>query len=386
MLRRVQHERIGFMVSLKYDKDFMRAALMLARRYLGVTWPNPSVGCVLVREDLTSGPVIVGRGWTEPGGRPHAETQALARAGELARGATAYVTLEPCSHRGQTPPCANALIKAGIKRAVIALADPDTRVAGRGIDMLRAAAIEVEIGVESAAAHVLTFGHIKRVSQNLPMVTLKLATTLDGKIATHVGESKWITGVHARAEGQHLRAEHDAILVGSETALHDNPMLTCRLPGLENRSPVRVIADGRLRLPLTSAIASSARDIPTWLVTAPGNSQSRIAAFADCGIDVVEVPVDDGGSPDIRQTLGVLATRGITRVLAEGGARLAAALIKDDLVDEVRWFRAATVIGGDGRSAVGALGLETLAEIHRFRRADVHRLGEDVVETYVRES
>ena len=364
----------------------MSAALMLARRNLGETWPNPSVGCVLVREDLAAEPVIVGRGWTERGGRPHAETQAIARAGELVRGATAYVTLEPCSHHGQTPPCADALIKAGIKRAVVALTDPDSRVAGRGVEMLRSAGIEVETGVEGAAARTLTLGHIKRITQNLPMVTLKLATTLDGRIATHAGESKWITGALARSVAHRLRAEHDAILVGSETAVRDNPMLNCRLPGLDDRSPVRVIADGRLRLPLTSAIARTARDVPTWLITAPGNPHARLQAFLDCGIDIVEVPVGDGGSPDLRTTLGVLAARGITRVLAEGGAHLAAALIKDDLVDEVCWFRAPSVIGGDGRSAVEALGLADLKEISRFSRKNVRAAGEDVVETYARES
>jgi len=366
--------------------DFMRGALMLARRNLGNTWPNPSVGCVLVRDDLAAEPAIVGRGWTERGGRPHAETQAIARAGELACGATAYVTLEPCSHHGQTPPCADALIKAGIKRAVVALVDPDRRVAGHGVEMLRAAGIEVEVGVESAAARAIGLGHIKRVTQGLPMVTLKLATTLDGRIATHIGESKWISGGRARAEAHRLRAEHDAILIGSETAVRDNPMLTCRLPGLDDRSPVRVVADGRLRLPLTSAIASSAREVPTWLITVPGNLHARLQAFADCGIDIVEVPIGDGGSPDGRAMLGVLAARGITRVLAEGGARLAAALVQDDLIDELRWFRAASVIGGDGRPAIDAFGLETMAEIRRFSRTSVRPVGEDVVETYVRES
>ncbi|HXZ68982.1 MAG TPA: bifunctional diaminohydroxyphosphoribosylaminopyrimidine deaminase/5-amino-6-(5-phosphoribosylamino)uracil reductase RibD [Alphaproteobacteria bacterium] len=369
-----------------YDIGFMRGALMLARRNLGNTWPNPSVGCVLVRDDLAAEPAIVGRGWTERGGRPHAETQAIARAGELACGATAYVTLEPCSHHGQTPPCADALIKAGIKRAVVALVDPDRRVAGHGVEMLRAAGIEVEVGVESAAARAIGLGHIKRVTQGLPMVTLKLATTLDGRIATHIGESKWISGGRARAEAHRLRAEHDAILIGSETAVRDNPMLTCRLPGLDDRSPVRVVADGRLRLPLTSAIASSAREVPTWLITVPGNLHARLQAFADCGIDIVEVPIGDGGSPDARAMLGVLAARGITRVLAEGGARLAAALVQDDLIDELRWFRAASVIGGDGRPAIDAFGLETMAEIRRFSRTSVRPVGEDVVETYVRES
>jgi diaminohydroxyphosphoribosylaminopyrimidine deaminase/5-amino-6-(5-phosphoribosylamino)uracil reductase len=252
--------------------------------------------------------------------------------------------------------------------------------------MLRAAGIAVETGVEADAARAITLGHIKRVTQNLPMVTLKLATTLDGRIATHLGESKWITSAHARAEGQRLRAEHDAILIGSETAVRDNPMLTCRVPGLENRSPVRIIADGRLRLPLTSAIASSAREVPTWLVTLPGNPPARLAAFHDCGIDTVEVPVGGGGSPDIRRTLELLAVRGITRVLVEGGARLAATLIADDLIDELQWFRAASIMGGDGRPAVDAFGLETLAQISRFRRTSVRPLGEDVVETYVRAS
>jgi diaminohydroxyphosphoribosylaminopyrimidine deaminase/5-amino-6-(5-phosphoribosylamino)uracil reductase len=366
------------------DTEFMRVALTLARRNLGDTWPNPSVGCVLVRSDLAADPVIVGRGWTERGGRPHAETQALTRAGELARGATAYVTLEPCSHQGVTGPCAQALIDAGVARVVVATQDPDERVAGRGAGMLRAAGIAVDTGVEADVAKRLSRGHIKRVTKNLPMVTLKLATSLDGRIAVHGGESHWITGERARAEAHRLRSEHDVILIGSETATTDNPMLTCRLPGMESRSPVRVIADGRLRLSLTSAIALSAVQFPTWVLTQPGTLPAREQAFVDCGIDVIPIDPVPSGNLDLRKALGMMATRGITRVLAEGGSRVAAALLHADLVDELVCFRAPSVIGGDGLPSVEGFGVIRMAEIRHFRRTNIKRLGEDVMETYER--
>jgi diaminohydroxyphosphoribosylaminopyrimidine deaminase/5-amino-6-(5-phosphoribosylamino)uracil reductase len=241
----------------------MQMALGLARRGLGVVWPNPAVGCVVVD---TKGRVA-GRGWTQPGGRPHAEAEALARAGADARGATAYVSLEPCSHTGQTPPCAERLIEAGIGRAVIAISDPDERVAGSGIAGLERAGMEVLTGVETAAATEVNAGYLSRVEDGRPLVTLKVATTLDGRIATHRGESRWITGDVARDWAHYLRASHDAIVVGLGTAITDDPRLTCRLPGLEDRSPIRVVVDGRLRLPLTSRLVSGARQTPSWIVT-----------------------------------------------------------------------------------------------------------------------
>src|SRR5512134_1017521 len=233
------------------DAHWMGVALTLARRGLGNTWPNPSVGCVLVRDGR-----VVGRGWTQPGGRPHAETEALRRAGDLARGATAYVTLEPCSHHGRTPPCCNALIAAGVARVVCAMRDPDPRVDGRGFARLREAGIEVVEGLLEAEAQALNAGFARRIREGRPFVTLKLATTLDGRIATARGESRWITGPEARREAHALRARHDAILVGSGTAVSDDPDLSCRLPGAAPVKSLRVIADARLRTPPTAQVCA----------------------------------------------------------------------------------------------------------------------------------
>src|SRR5919202_3451652 len=242
------------------DRDHMLAALGLARRGLGNTWPNPTVGCVIVNDGR-----VVGRGWTQPGGRPHAETEALARAGDAARGATAYVTLEPCSHWGRTPPCCDALVRAGIRRVVVATGDPDPRVDGRGLARLRAAGVIVELGLLGQEARRLNAGFARRITRGLPLVTLKLATTLDGRIATSGGESQWITGPEARREAHAIRARHDAILVGSGTVLADDPELTARIPGMARVKLARVVADSRLRTPLASRLIRTAREVQTWI-------------------------------------------------------------------------------------------------------------------------
>src|SRR5215475_2950035 len=244
------------------DAGHMAAALDLARRGLGRVWPNPAVGCVLVRQGR-----VVGRGWTQPGGRPHAETEALHRAGAAAKGATAYVTLEPCSHHGRTPPCADALIAAGIARAVVAMEDPDPRVSGAGLARLREAGIKVDLGLGESEAGEINAGFFLRIRERRPLITLKLAMTLDGRIATRSGESRWITGEAARARAHLLRAQHDAVMVGSGTVLADDPLLNVRLPGLGRQSPLRIVLDGRMRLSLTSALVAGARETPTWLVT-----------------------------------------------------------------------------------------------------------------------
>jgi diaminohydroxyphosphoribosylaminopyrimidine deaminase/5-amino-6-(5-phosphoribosylamino)uracil reductase len=357
----------------------MRAALALAARGLGNTWPNPAVGCVLVRDGL-----VVGRGWTQPGGRPHAETEALARAGARAQGATAYVTLEPCNHHGQTPPCSEALIAAGIRRVVVACQDPDPRVAGGGVRRLTEAGIEVATGLCEAEALALNQGFFSRIQHARPLYTLKLATTLDGRIATRAGASQWITGPVARAWGHGLRARHDAIMIGIGTALADNPELTCRLPGLEQRSPVRIVVDSRLRLPLTSRLAATARSIPTWIVTVEGGESARLQAFADCGAEIITVPSDPAGLPNLDAASAELAGRGLTRVLVEGGATLAASLLRAGLVDRLEWFRAATVIGGDGTPAVAGFGLDGLDQMPGFERVAVRMAGPDLAESYIR--
>jgi diaminohydroxyphosphoribosylaminopyrimidine deaminase/5-amino-6-(5-phosphoribosylamino)uracil reductase len=361
----------------------MRAALALARRGLGNVWPNPAVGCVIVKDG-----VVVGRGWTQPGGRPHAETEALGRAGEAARGATAYVTLEPCCHWGRTPPCTDAMLAAGIARAVIALRDPDPRVNGEGIARLRAGGVAVTEDVGREAAAWVNAGFISRIKGGRPLVTLKLAATLDGRIAAANGESRWITSPLARRQAHLLRATHDAILVGAGTAAADDPALTVRLPGAvpaARPGPVRVVADGRLRLPLTSILVATARETPTWVLTRPGNDRARIGALAEAGCTVIEVPPDQAtGQPDLAEGLRALSQRGITRLFVEGGGTLAASLLRADLVDRLAWFGAPALLGGDGVPAVAALGLEGIGAMPRFARAGLVELGGDLLVHLVR--
>ena len=365
------------------DLGAMRAALGLARRGLGSVWPNPAVGCVIVSPDGAGTGRVVGRGWTQPGGRPHAETEALTRAGAAARGATAYVTLEPCSHHGQTPPCADALVAAGIRRAVIALEDPDPRVSGRGLARLRDGGVEVRVGVGADEAAEINAGFFLAVRDKRPLITLKMATTLDGRIATASGESRWITGESARDLAHTLRANHDAVMIGIGTAVADDPALTCRLPGMEQRQPVRIVIDTRLRLPLTSQLVATARRQPTWIITT-GADPIRSRAFAEAGCEMIEAPTDVAGLPELTWIVAELARRKLTRVLVEGGSRLAAAVLRADLADRVVWFHAPSVIGSDGMPAAAAFGITDLKSSPRFARLDVTTIGDDIVETYRR--
>ena len=356
------------------DYRWMRAALVLARRGLGQVWPNPAVGCVLVRDGS-----IVGRGWTQPGGRPHAETEALRRAGPAARGATAYVSLEPCSHWGQTPPCANALIDAGVARVVAAAPDPDPRVAGAGIGRLRAAGIAVATGVGASEAADINAGFFVRQRLGRPFVTLKLATSLDGKIATGTGDSQWITGPSARARTHKLRAENDAIMVGTGTVLADNPRLTCRLPGLGRHSPIRVVLDRNLRIPAHAHIVAEAREVPTWVLTLQSADPERRRGFEANGVVVIEIGADASGRIDLAAALRELGARGLTRLLVEGGAGLAAGLLQARLVDRVVWMYAPLLIGADGISAIAEFGLAALADAPRFERIATEAVGADMV-------
>ena len=362
------------------DLAHMQAALQLAARGLGNTWPNPAVGCVLVKDGT-----VVGRGWTQPGGRPHAETQALARAGEAARGATAYVTLEPCSHHGRTPPCCDALIRAGVSRVVVALRDPDARVDGRGFARLRAAGITVEEGLLEKDAAALNAGFIRRITQGLPLVTLKLASTLDGRIATSTGESRWITGPAARRTVHALRARHDAVMVGSGTVLSDDPDLTCRITGMDTVPMLRVIADARLRTPPTARLVREARMQPTWLLTGAGHRPSALAPYIAEGVEVVTIRRANGGGLQPRAMLAALAARGVTRVLAEGGAGLAAALLRAGLVDRLVWFHAPGTMGSEGLTSLGPLGVAALSAMPRFRLEATRAVGEEVMSEFVKE-
>lgn len=354
------------------DARFMALALALGARGLGQVWPNPAVGCVIVKDGA-----VLGRGWTQPGGRPHAETGALAQAGAAARGATAYVSLEPCAHHGQTPPCAAALVTAGVARVVTALTDPDPRVAGRGHAMLRAAGIAVTEGVMADEARRAQAGFLTRVTRGRPLLTLKLATSLDGRIATAAGESHWITGPEARRAVHALRMRQDAVMVGGGTARADDPRLTVRDMGAA-RQPVRVIAARDLDLPEAGALAASVAEAPLWLLHGAGAPAARRAAWQGRGARLLDV-AEAGGTLDPAAMLAALGAAGLTRVLCEGGGQLAAALLAAGLVDEIVTFGAGLMLGAEGRAAVGPLGLARLAEASRFVLDGVAPVGGDVM-------
>ena len=373
------------------DVRWMRMALTLAARSLGRVAPNPAVGAVLVKDGR-----VLGRGVTADGGRPHAEAVALAQAGlrygaEALKGATAYVTLEPCAHHGQTPPCAEALIAAGIARLVCPLQDPDPRVSGQGFAALRAAGVLVEAGLMEAEARRLNAGFLSRIERRRPHLTLKLAATLDGRLATRSGESRWITGAPARAVVHLMRARSDAVLIGAGTARADDPMLDVRGMGRMGRAaqPVRVVADGGLSLPLTGRLVASAREIPVRVLHRPGAPAERRAALEGLGVGTVEVAARaggllDDGLLDMSEALRLLAGDGITRVLCEGGGKLAAALLAAGLVDEIALFTAGKAFGGDGVAAVGAFGLDRLAEAPGFDLETVAPVGADVLSLWRR--
>jgi diaminohydroxyphosphoribosylaminopyrimidine deaminase/5-amino-6-(5-phosphoribosylamino)uracil reductase len=359
------------------DLRSIRAALALARRGLGTVWPNPAVGCVIVDRGR-----VVGRGWTQPGGRPHGETEALRRAAEAARGATAYVSLEPCCHWGRTPPCTDALIATGIRRVVVALEDPDPRVAGEGVRRLRAAGLDVDTGLCEAEAAEINAGFFCRLRNGRPLVTLKLATSLDGRIATGRGESQWITGPPARERAHALRAAHDAIMVGTGTVLADDPQLTCRLPGLAHRSPVRVVIDRHLRIPLTARLISDARAVPTWVLTLPAADAARRRAFLCAGATVIDIDPGSDGNGSLAAALAALGERGITRLLVEGGGHLAAAFARAGLIDRLVWVHAPMLIGGEGIPAIAEIGLKALSEAPSFTRLSTETVGDDVLTVF----
>jgi diaminohydroxyphosphoribosylaminopyrimidine deaminase/5-amino-6-(5-phosphoribosylamino)uracil reductase len=360
------------------DIAHMRAALSLAARALGSAWPNPAVGCVIV-----NGGRVVGRGWTAEGGRPHAEAVALAMAGAHAAGATAYVTLEPCAHQGRAGPCADALVEAGIARVVAAIGDPDPRTAGEGFARLKAAGVAVEVGLEAGAARDVALGFLLRHSEARPMVTLKLAASLDGRIATSAGESRWITSQAARDRVQGLRASHDAVMVGIGTALADDPDLTCRMLGFRGRPRLRVVLDRHLRLPHGHRLVRDAAAAPTLVLSGHGADPDRAAALRDAGVEVAGVEAGEEGL-DLRAALGALCARGVTRVLCEGGGRLAASMLRAGLVDRLVRFTGALAIGGDGVPAVAGMGSGRLAAAPRMLLLSSEACGDGVVELWAR--
>lgn len=318
------------------DHRYMAAAMRLSRWHTGLTNTNPSVGCILVKDGA-----IVGKAVTAVGGRPHAERRALDIAGEQARGATAYVTLEPCSHYGQTPPCANALVAAGVSRVVVSVLDPDPRVAGKGVRILQDAGIAVDVGVLESEGRCALAGYLTRQTKQRPYVTLKLAVSADGMLGRR-GEEVIITGPAARAQVHAMRAESDAILVGIGTALSDDPELTVRLPGMGERSPIRIVLDRRLELPLDSHLVHSAHVVPVIaaVIGEGGNAQKEEALVA-AGVEVLHAHT-------LSELLHLLAGRGLSSLFVEGGAAAATAFLMDDLVDRVVLSQGSVVVGQSG--------------------------------------
>ncbi|MEL7343691.1 MAG: bifunctional diaminohydroxyphosphoribosylaminopyrimidine deaminase/5-amino-6-(5-phosphoribosylamino)uracil reductase RibD [Pseudomonadota bacterium] len=364
------------------DRRHMAQALALGRRGQGRTWPNPWVGAVVVASGR-----IVGRGWTQDGGRPHAEVIALAQAGALAKGATVYVTLEPCSHHGKSPPCAQALIDAGVGRVVVATGDPNPAVNGQGIAMLRAAGIAVEIGVMADEASQAHAGFFNVVAQQRPWITLKLATSFDGRIATATGESRWITGPEARRHVHAARLSHDGVLVGGGTARADNPDLRVRDMGATHQ-PVRIVAVRHLNLPKPLKLLETAStQAPVWFVhgaeegDVPAATRAR---FDRQGVTLLPAPIGFGGQLDPLGLVTTLAKAGLTRVFCEGGGALAASLLAAEVVDELIGFTAGLALGAEGRPALGALGVDRLDTAPRFALVETRAAGGDVMHRWHR--
>lgn len=350
----------------------MQAALALGRRGQGRTWPNPAVGCIIEQRGR-----VVGRGWTQPGGRPHAEVKALAQAGAKAKGATAHVTLEPCAHHGKTGPCSQALSDAGVARVSYACTDPNPQVAGQGAARLLAAGVEIREGVCALQAAADHRGFFMRLSAGRPRLTLKLATSLDGRIATATGESQWITGPAARRNVHAMRARHDAVLVGAGTARDDNPSLTVRDLGT-TWQPVRVVMSRRLDLPLDGPLMAGLAQAPLWILHCPGAPKDRVEIWQKAGAQLMPCPLE-GGQLDLDAALKVLGDAGLTSVFCEGGGTLAAALLNADLVDDLVMFGAGLAIGAEGRPGLGALGLDRLAHAPRFSLLTTQEIGGDTL-------
>jgi diaminohydroxyphosphoribosylaminopyrimidine deaminase/5-amino-6-(5-phosphoribosylamino)uracil reductase len=358
------------------DARYMALALSLGRRGLGNTWPNPAVGAVIVKNG-----VIVGRGWTQPGGRPHAEVEALKQAKRAASGATLYATLEPCSHTGKSPPCADAIIKAGIKRVVSAIEDPNPEVAGQGHERLRGKGIAVDIGLGADEARRAHAGHIMRIQKSRPHVTLKLALSTDNKVGLAGRKPVQLTGEPARDRVFQMRAQSDAILVGIGTVLSDNPALTCRLPGMMECSPVRVVLDAKLRIPLSLSVMATARDTPTWIFTSQKASPIAEDILLQKGAKVFRVD-EQNGRLDLDAVMKTLAEQGITRLLVEGGPTVAASLVAADLVDEAVLLRADKTIGERGIGPLEGMPLSKLTQGMTSR--GVEEVGADTLEAFER--
>ncbi|HEY8394547.1 MAG TPA: bifunctional diaminohydroxyphosphoribosylaminopyrimidine deaminase/5-amino-6-(5-phosphoribosylamino)uracil reductase RibD [Thermaerobacter sp.] len=365
------------------DRRWMRRALALAGRARGRTTPNPLVGAVLVRDDR-----VVGEGFHRRAGAPHAEAEALRQAGDRARGATLYVTLEPCCHYGRTPPCSDALIRAGIRRVVAAMVDPDPRVRGRGLAALRAAGVRVEVGLLEEEARRLNAAYLAWNLLGRPLITMKYAMTLDGRIATRRGDARWITGDAARRFVHRLRDRVDLIAVGIGTVLADDPCLTTRLPR-GGRDPIRLVIDSQARTPPGARVvrAAAASPAPTWIAVTERAPAHRVRALEAAGAQVLRVPATAEGRVDLAELLVELGRRGIRHVLVEGGAAIHGALLAAGLADHVLAFIAPKLVGGAGAPGpVGGPGVDRMAGALRLHRVRLRRLGDDwLVEGYLRD-
>jgi diaminohydroxyphosphoribosylaminopyrimidine deaminase/5-amino-6-(5-phosphoribosylamino)uracil reductase len=362
------------------DQRFMALALALGRRGQGRTWPNPAVGAVIVKDG-----VIIGRGWTQPGGRPHAEVEALRRAADAARGATLYVTLEPCSHHGKSPPCADAVIAAGITRVVSAIEDPNPEVAGQGHARLRAAGIMVEVGLGAIDAARDHAGHFRRIRDRRPHVILKLAVSSDDKIAAAGRKPVAISGEAARSRVHLLRAQCDAVLVGIGTVLADDPLLTCRLPGMAAQSPVRVVLDRALRMPGGSRLVHSAREVPLWVMTSNLAEAPAAMKLGAAGAQVIRVAATSAPPGlDLQAVLHALAEKGITRLLVEGGSRVASSFAAAGFVDEMWLLRGPDPIGADGVPALDAVPLSAITQSPGLKVRASEGLQNDILTIYER--
>jgi len=351
----------------------MARALALAARGLGRTHPNPPVGAVFVRDGR-----VVGEGFHTRAGGPHAEIEALRRAGSRARGAELFLTLEPCTHHGRTPPCVEALLPLGLRRVVVATSDPNPRVRGRGIHRLRAAGVEVVLGPGRAEARELLAGFRSLMLAGRPLVTLKLAMTLDGRIAARGGDARWITGPEARRLAHRLRDRHDAVLVGAGTVRADDPRLTCRLPG--GHDPIRVVLAGAgLELPSRARVLRPGGP-PTWVIAPRGAAPARVEALRRRGLEVMTLPAR-GGRVGFAAVARALGARGLTSVLVEGGATVAAGALRAGIVDRVVLFLAPLLLGGDGVPGIGALGITRVARALRLAGVRIARVGEDLAVT-----
>ena len=363
------------MMEKNIDERWMRLALSLGSRGSGQTWPNPFVGCVIVKDSL-----VVGRGFTQKSGRPHAEIVALAQASSHAKDSTVYVTLEPCAHTGKTPPCVDNLIKAGVKKVVIATIDPDPRVAGQGIKILKDAGVEITLGVLKEEAEQAHSGFFSRLNKKRPFVSLKIATSIDGRIATQTGNSKWLTGPESRQFVHYLRATHDAILIGRGTAETDNPRLDVRGFGKDINQPVRIVIDSDVKIDVNSNLASTANDVPLLICH---TNKTNFTDISGTGAVSILCNRSDSGV-DLENAMEQLAQYGLTRVLCEGGGKLGAALIKANLVDELILMQAGLAIGSEGTASLGKMDISTLNDAPNFMLKETRKIGNDTLSIWSR--